>query len=54
MNKKSSLTSGVCLVLYAWFVQVVSTDGAGVGADGPGPHGNSIPLLHFEALAPDF
>jgi len=48
------LTSGVGLIFYAGFIQVVSADGAGVGADGPGPHGDCIPLLHLEAFASGF
>ncbi len=39
------------LVLDAGLVEVVAADGAGVGADGPAPHGNGAPLLDLEALA---
>jgi len=45
------LTCGVGLVLDAWLVQVVAADGAGVGTDGPRPHGHGVPLLDLEALA---
>ena len=35
------------LVLNAGLVQVVPADGAGVRADGPGPHGDRIPLFDY-------
>ena len=41
----------VGLVLDGRLVQVVAADGARVGADGPGPHGDRVPLFHLEAGA---
>ena len=38
------------LVFYAGLIQVVSADGAGVCADGPGPHSHSVPFLDLKAL----
>ena len=44
------ISSWVGLVFNARLVQIVSANGAGVCADGPGPHGHSIPFLDLEAL----
>ena len=40
----------VRLVLDRRLVEVVAADGARVGADGPGPHSDGVPLLDLEAL----
>lgn len=45
-------TCWVCLILYAWLVQVVSADGTGVCTYRPGPHCHSVPFLHFKPLSP--
>lgn len=40
--------SMIYLVFDAWFVEVVSADGTGVGADIPGPHRHGIPFLDLK------
>jgi hypothetical protein len=50
-GRRDQRTCGVGLILYTWFVEVVSADGTGVCADGPAPHCYSAPLLDFKALA---
>lgn len=37
------------LVFDGGLVQIISTNGTGVGADIPGPHGDSVPFLNLEA-----
>lgn len=43
--------SGIGLIIDTRLIQIVSTDSAGVRADGPRPHGDGIPFLDFEALS---
>ena len=37
------------LIFDGRFVERITTDGAGVGANVPGPHGDGVPFFDFEA-----